>query len=226
MRKHAFLLLFALSGAAILAGCAKKDAGAPGTGTPTVDTDAYAGWKTITAKSGSFSLKFPPEYVSGAEADEASKKGMEEVAKTHPDLAASVNAAQANSQIDLYAIDLSKESVSDGFADNVNVIVETWAPSGDVAELLKKTGEETIKTMPSSTPMVGEMIEIGNIPVFKYTGSMEFPGANGSKLTSDLTGFLIPHDGKVLIVSMSTKTGDKDKAAANFEKIARSITFN
>ncbi len=236
MRLSRLSLFASLACFALLAGCGKKeDAVAPTEpttdATPTTSTEApaedaaYAGWKTLTGKNGAYTIMVPATYTSSTESPEEIDKVIKAIEKAQPELAATFNGTAKNEKLDLYAMDLSAESASDGFADNVNIIVEDWAPSGDLATNLKAVGEATVKTMPSRAPMTTEMLDLMGTKVFKYTGSMVFPGGAGKELTSDLTGFLVPHDGKIYIVSLSTKEGDASKSAETFEKIIKSMTW-
>jgi len=185
----------------------------------------YEGWKTVTGKGGTYTIMVPTTYTSSTESPDEIAKIVTALEKTQPALAKTFTETSKNQSLDLYAMDLTEDSAKDGFADNVNIIVEEWAPSGDLATNLEAVGKNTVKTMPSSAPMTTEMVDMAGTKAFKYTGSMVFPGEGGTKLESDLTGYLVPNNGKIYIVSMSTKQGESAKATETFDKIIRSLTF-
>jgi len=122
-------------------------------------------------------------------------------------------------------MDLNPEAAKDGFADNLNVIVENWQASGDLETSLKQVGEATAKGLPATTELETGVVEVAGTKAFRYSAGMEFPDGKGGKLTSHLTGYLVPNSGKIYIVSMSTKAGEKEMAAEKFDKIIRSLTF-
>lgn len=236
MRLSRLSLFASLACFALLAGCGKKDDPVAPTepktdATPTtsteapVDETAYAGWKTLTGRSGTYTIMVPASYTSSTEPQEEIDKAVNAIKDAQKELAATFTATAKNEKLDLYAMDLTAESAADKFADNVNIIVEDWAPSGDLATNLQTVGEATVKTMPSRAPMTTEMLDMAGTKVFKYSGTMVFPGGGGKELTSDLTGFLVPRDGKIYIVSLSTKEGDASKSAETFDKIIKSMTW-
>lgn len=187
------------------------------------DADPGNGFAKVTTSDGSMTMNIPEGWQDLGSDDPTVKAALEEAKKDNPGLAGMIAQATSNDSIKLFAFDLSDGSADDGFADNVNVIVQD-APANlkdDWENQVKSGAEMSAKMLNADGGMKSGVIDLPAGKAGTYYGPMKMGGEH----SNDTLSYMLLNDSKVYIITMSCGKNQLDEKREAFEKVANSIRF-
>ncbi len=211
-------------GVALIAGVgvgvflARRGGDEPGTAT------IPAGWTTKDQASDGFRLAIPPRWQEIPPGDV--EPALEEVRADNPELAALIEDQLAGSLSDLvrfFAFDPESPTLTEGFATNVNVVVEGPLPSSlDFAGYLQAN--------------MTQLQQVPGVSVQLKDDSLTLPGGRAALIVSrftlnspsgpreiDVNQFVLMKDRKGFILSMTTTPSHVATYETVFAQIARTF---
>lgn len=187
---------------------------------------APEGFERIVVADAGFSLALPDGWET-ISAEELSETGvMDELMEANPDAQGPLEQARAaleNDQIALFAFDAREESISSGFAANVNAI-----DVGPVEGTAEDAGEEIVAAIEDQVPVNGEVssetvtLPAGEAALIRYEWSVA--NASGETVDVSVTQYAILAEGGGFVLSMSAATDTLDQYEETFRQIAESFS--
>lgn len=182
-----------------------------------------ATWETYTAQSKAFSIKVPKGWTPYDSDNPEFREFLKDLEKENPNMANGFKSASSE-RFDVFLMDVSDESVEDGFADNLNVLVNPIGRALTNKEL-EQARKEIIAAMPAEKPFVGSIIPFAGKKGVRYTGTMVTNLPGGEKSRVDIFGTIVEVKGKIYTFTLSCGPGQLPDKKALFGKIMGTVKF-